>query len=186
MDIALAYMDDSTDVVSDCLDIIAVHFIPVWFTGKSVLTVCLESANQNSILSAAIIYLSLDEYASDEIDLAIGIPIMYTLIAIAMDGIGGFLACQLNWVNCKLPDDPNYIESDDEEADDTITFAHVLYRYKQWRRNRNDMVLLSNEDLDYGGIRLRNKNATTTVEITHCDETDKLDDQAQQAYTLSL
>lgn len=46
---------------------------------RSILTVCLESANQNSVLSAAIIYLSLDEYSQDDIDLAIGIPIMYTL-----------------------------------------------------------------------------------------------------------
>ncbi len=45
---------------------------------KAVLTVCLESANQNSI--------------------AIGIPIMYTII----NGLGGVITCQLNWVNCRI------------------------------------------------------------------------------------
>ena len=116
---------------------------------KSVLTVCLESANQNSVLSAAIIYLSLDEYDDEEIDLAIGIPIMYTLICVIYDGLGGLISCQLKWVNCKTPDDPDYIEPDD--GDDTITLSHLLYKWKQYRDSKRTMALLSDADIDYGG-----------------------------------
>ena len=117
---------------------------------KSVLTVCLESSNQNSILSAAIIYLSLDEYSDADIDLAIGIPIMYTIICIVFDALMGFMALQLHIVNCKTPDDPDYDEGDVE--DDTVTLVHFVYKYKQWRQNKNDKKLLHEfeADTDYG------------------------------------
>merc|ERR1712154_201826 len=116
---------------------------------KSVLTVCLESANQNSVLSAAIIYLSLDDYKQKDIDLAIGIPIMYTIVCVVFDGIGGFIAWKLKWVSCKTPDDPEFDEGDIE--DDTVTLSHFIYRYKQWRQSKKEMQLLSEQDIDYGG-----------------------------------
>merc|ERR1719361_2482925 len=96
--------------------------------------VCLESANQNSVLSAAIIYLSLDQYDDDEIDLAIGIPIMYTLIACAFDGMGGLFCCQMKWVHCHPPGD---VQSTDEDGEDeTVTFSHFLHRYRLWKQQR--------------------------------------------------
>ena len=113
---------------------------------RSVLTVCLESANQNSILSAAIIYLSLDEYSDEDIDFAIGIPIMYTLTSVLFDGLGGLFACQLGWVNCD--GQPNNNE------DTTVTLNTVLYN---WRRRRHPSLLTNNnnntdDSTKYGGM----------------------------------
>ena len=117
---------------------------------KSILTVCLESANQNSVLSAAIIYLSLDEYSQDDIDLAIGIPIMYTLVACLYDGLGGLICCQLKWVHCSPPG--HVQRADGEDEDETVTFSHVLHRYRLWKQRRNTDNLLGQEGTAYGGV----------------------------------
>jgi len=118
---------------------------------KAILTVCLESANQNSVLSAAIIYLSLDEYSPEDIDLAIGIPIMYTLISVLFDAVGGFICCQLQWVHCSPPD--HVQRADGAEVDETVTFSHVLHRYRMWKQEKqSERNLLGPEGIDYGGV----------------------------------
>eukprot|EP01083_Nonionella_stella_P301365 1033471_1 len=151
---------------------------------KSVLSVCLESANQNSVLSAAIIYLSLDEYSQDDIDLAIGIPIMYTLTCVLFNVIGGLAACQLNWVSCKPPGDPGYIE--EEEEDETLTLVHVIYRYRQWRHSRNTAQLLNAEDIDYGGTNGALANVSLTLEPAYFSKGDIETEKSSNDLTLTL
>ena len=109
---------------------------------RSILTVCFESANQNVILAATIIYLTLDEYSEENIDLAIGICITYSLICLSFNILGGLSACQLGWVNCILPDHEDYIEPEDN--DDTVTCNDLLYKWKQnkYKRTENDSLTI--------------------------------------------